>query len=143
MEQADTTVTSPGEASSPAVPAPQKEGLRSPAADASESDLMPSDSIDGPENTSHKETPRQSKPILKKDMYSVQVNVFEDKKNALSLVKRLRGKGYDTFVKTEYRVEQPTRYLVLVGRFAERAKAVKQAQIILKKEKLKSIIFKH
>ncbi|MBS1115417.1 MAG: hypothetical protein H6Q94_1146 [Nitrospirae bacterium] len=143
MKQAETTVTSLGKASSPVVPASQKEGLRSPAADASESERIPSDSIDGPENTSHEETPRQSKPILKKDMYSVQVNVFENKKNALSLVKHLRGKGYDTFLKTEYRVEQPIRYLVLVGRFAERAKADKHAKIIFKKENLKSIIFKH
>jgi cell division septation protein DedD len=143
MKQAETTITSPGEVSLPAVPAPQKEGLRSQTADASVKELISSDKIAETANTSIQETPRQSEQILKKDMYSVQMNVFDNKKNALSLTKRLREKGYNTFFKEEYNNKQHARYRVLVGRFAERAEAVKQAQTILKKEKLKSIIFKH
>ena len=71
------------------------------------------------------------------------MSVSANEKNALSLIQRLRKKGYNAFLKIEYKVDQNTRYRVLVGRFAEKEEAVKQAQIILNKEKMKSIIFKH
>ncbi len=143
MKRTETTVSSPGKDSSPVAPLPQKEDLRPHTADASGKGLISPDSIDGTGNTSDRKTLRQSAQILKKDTYSVQVNVFNNKENALSFMRRLRERGYDTFLKTEYRVNQKTRYLVLIGRFEERARAVQHAEIILKKENLKSIIFKH
>ena len=41
------------------------------------------------------------------------------------------------------KIDKVDRYRVLVGKFTEKDKAVKQARIILRKEKIKPIIFKH
>jgi tetratricopeptide (TPR) repeat protein len=112
-------------------------------ADASVKDPVLSDKNDSPEDNSNPETTGKSDQIPGKNMYSVQVSFFADENNALSMVQRLRKKGYNAFLKMEYRVDQNIRYRVLVGRFAEKSEAEKQAQIIFNKEKLKSIIFKH
>ena len=79
----------------------------------------------------------------KKDIYSVQLSFFNNKINAFSLSKRLKKKGYNVFIKTEYRDNQIARYRVLIGRFSDKTEALKTSNAILKKEKLKSIIFKH
>jgi len=142
LKQTETALTAPQEFSPLAVPVPQKEVLRSQTADASVKKLISSDKIDKAANTSTQETPRHNEQILGKNIYTVQVSVFDNKKNAMSLTKRLSKKGYNAFLKTEYRVDQNTRYKVLVGKFSEKAMAEKQVGTIFKKEKLKSIIIK-
>jgi len=52
----------------------------------------------------------------------------------------LSKKGYNVFLEKE---EKVGRYRVLVGKFTEKDKAVKQARTILRKEKIESVIFKH
>jgi len=135
---------SPEEASPPAVPAaPQKENPLSQTADASVTEPILPDKIEGAGNTANPETTRNSDQISEKVMYAVQVSVSANEKNALSLIQRLRKKGYNAFLKIEYKVDQNTRYRVLVGSFAEKKGAEEQAQIILNKEKMETVIFKH
>lgn len=125
-------------------PDAEKEKITQPeTTDAFVKELIPSDKIDKPAGTSEPEIPRKSKQVLNKEMYSVQVSVFESEKNAHSLTKRLRDKGYDTFLITEYRIKQSTRYRVLVGKFTKKDEALKTADIILEKEGMKSVLFKH
>ncbi len=122
---------------------PQNKDLPLQTADTSVKEPVPSDKIDSPEDNSNPESTGKSNQIQGENMYSVQVSFFADENNAISMVQRLRKKGYDAFLKIEYRVDQNIRYRVLVGRFADKSGAEKQAQIILNKEKLKPIIFKH
>lgn len=96
-----------------------------------------------PEIVTKAENIQNTGKALKKDIYSVQVNVFENKKNSDALIKRLKKKSYNAFVKIEYRINNSTRYRVLVGRFADKDEALKTVNIILKKEGLKSVLFKH
>lgn len=100
--------------------------------------------LDGLEDGPRPERPRKiGKTSKKKDIYSVQLSIFSKKKNALSLSKRLKKKGYPVFIKTEHKNKQVVRYRVLVGKYPDKAKALKTSKTILKKEKLKSIIFRH
>jgi tetratricopeptide (TPR) repeat protein len=121
---------------------PQKDGLPSETTDASVKDAS-SDEIDSPEDNSMPEALREIERTSKKDIYSVQLGFFSNKENAYSLSERLKKKGYDVFIKTEYRDNQTARYRVLVGRFSDKAEVLKTSNAILNKEKLKSIIFKH
>jgi tetratricopeptide (TPR) repeat protein len=120
----------PGSAT--AVPATSgEESLLSGTSSAPVKVPVASDKLHGPGNSGRHP---------QKDLYSVQVSVFNNKKNADSLTKRLKKKGYNVFLKKTDNAEQ---YRVLVGKFTDRDKAVKQARIILKKEKVKPVIFKH
>ncbi len=144
IPQQEAAVVSPKSTLSAAVSArPQKRDLPSQTADASVKGPGSSDEIDSPEDNSRPEASRKIGRISKKDIYSVQLSIFNNKKNALSLSKRLKKKGYNVFIKTEYRDNRTERYRVLVGRFSDRAKALKTSNAILKKEKMKSIIFRH
>ncbi len=121
---------------------PQKKGLPSQTTVALVNEPDSSDEIDSLENNSRTEAPRKIVRTSKKDIYSVQLSIFSKKKNAVSFSKRLKKKGYSVFIKTEYK-GKAARYRVLVGRFSDKGKALKTSRAILKKEKLKSIIFKH
>ena len=127
---------------SPAVSSPpQKKDRPSVASEASPKDS--SYGIGGPEEASTPEATKEMGRLPKKDIYSVQLSIFNNKENALSLSERLKKKGYDVFIKTELRDNQKLRYRVLVGRFSDKTEALKTADVLLKKEDLKSIIFKH
>ncbi|MFZ2197370.1 MAG: tetratricopeptide repeat protein [Thermodesulfovibrionales bacterium] len=103
-----------------------------------------SDKIDSFEVNPRPEAPRKiGKTSKKKEIYSVQLSIFSKKKNALSLSKHLKEKGYSVFIKTENRNKQAARYRVLVGSFSDKAEALKTSRVIFKKEKLKSVIYKH
>ncbi len=121
---------------------PQKKVLPSQATDASEK-AASSEELDSPEDDSGPVATRKSGRPSKKDIYSVQLSVFNNKKNALSLSKRLKKKGYAAFIKTERKGKQTLRYRVLVGRFSDKTEALITSRAIFRKEKLKSIIFKH
>jgi cell division septation protein DedD len=121
---------------------PQKNDLPSQTAEASVKEAS-SDEIDSPEDNSRPEATRKIELTSEEDIYSVQLGLFNNKENALSLSRRLKLKGYDVFIKTEYRDDQTVRYRVLVGRFSDKTEVLKISKVILNKEKLKSIIFKH
>ena len=121
---------------------PAKKDLPLQTSDASVNDAS-FDVIDSPEANSRPEANRKIGRPSKKDIYSVQLSIFKNKKNALSFSKRLKKKGYDVFIKTEHGDNQTLRYRVLAGRFSDKTSALKTSRAILKKEKLKSIIFKY
>jgi tetratricopeptide (TPR) repeat protein len=121
---------------------PQKNDLPSQTTDASVKEPAYSYEIDSPEDN-RSEATRKIEQISEKAIYSVQLNVFINKENAYSLSSLLKKKGYDVFIKTEYRHNRPVRYWVLVGRFSDKTEALKTSEAILKKEGLQSIIFKH
>ena len=98
------------------------------------------DWLDGPADISNQEITGENSPLTSKDMYSIQIGVFNDKKNAEALAEQFSKKGYNVFLEKE---EKVGRYRVLVGKFTEKDKAVKQARTILRKEKIESVIFKH
>jgi hypothetical protein len=65
----------------------------------------------------------------------------------------LRRRAYEriSVVVTNYHIisnaarikEKAARYMVLVGSFSDKAKALKTSRVIFKKEKLKSVIYKY
>jgi cell division septation protein DedD len=143
IPQQEAAVASPRRTLSAAVSTPpQKKDLPIQTAVASKEPAS-SDEIDSSEESSGPEATRKTGRTSKKDIYSVQLSIFNNKNNAISLAKRLKKKGYSVFIKTEHKDKQTARYRVLVGRFSDKAKALKTSGTILKKEKLKSIIFKH
>lgn len=110
-----------------------------------------------PKDAEKTDKPEQIKPISKKplekkeskapaekmrDLYSVQLGVFENENNAVSFADKLKQKGYDAFLKKET-TEKKTLYRVLIGKFSENKKAVEQSQAILQKEGIKSIVYHH
>ncbi|MDA8242466.1 MAG: SPOR domain-containing protein [Nitrospiraceae bacterium] len=68
--------------------------------------------------------------------FSVQVGAFGSEKNAVSLVEKMKGKGFDAFIEND-----PTKpiYRVLVGRFRDPTQASRQA-MMLRKEGLKAVV---
>ena len=72
-------------------------------------------------------------------IYYVQVGVFENEKNALSLSEELKKKGYDAFVFKQIREDKKILFRVLIGRFHDKTEAVEYAGIVLRKEGFKSI----
>ena len=72
-------------------------------------------------------------------IYSVQVGVFENEKNAISLSEELKKKGYDAFVFKYIREDKKIFFRVLIGRFHDKTEAVEYAGIVHRKEGFKSI----
>ena len=71
--------------------------------------------------------------------YSVQLGVFSNAQNALSLVKRMKEKGYDAFIEGD---GSGKRSRVLIGRFDDKKKALEQSLLILRKDGIKTIIYR-
>jgi cell division septation protein DedD len=76
-----------------------------------------------------------------KDVYSLQVGFFGDERNAIVLSEQLKKKGYDAFILRHMNKDRKIFFRVLVGRFHEKREAVKIAGMVLRKEKMTSIIF--
>ena len=72
--------------------------------------------------------------------YSVQVGFFGKEKNANVLSEKLKNKGYDAFVQRQMN-EDKTFFRVLIGRYHDKTEAVEQAEIVLRREGLKSLVF--
>ncbi len=70
--------------------------------------------------------------------YSVQLGVFSKAQNALSLVNKMREKGYDAFIEED---GSGKRSRVLIGRFDDKKKALEQSALILQNEGIKTIIY--
>lgn len=140
MNQSETAVHAAEEPSSPALPQSHTADHGTYPADASKGKRLPKDRAAEPQQTQLQAKPAKSGQMPQKDTYSVQVSVFSSRANAEPLLKRLQNKGYDAFLKTEYRVGQVSRYVVLVGKFADKDKAAEHSRLILTNENLKSII---
>ncbi|MDH4232256.1 MAG: SPOR domain-containing protein [Nitrospirota bacterium] len=78
-----------------------------------------------------------------KGNYSVQVGFFRNEKNAASLSEKLKEKGYDAFVQRYVNKNKKIFFRVMVGRFHDKTGAVEQAEIIQRREGMKSIIYQH
>ncbi len=68
--------------------------------------------------------------------FSVQVGAFGSEKNAVSLVEKMKGKGFDAFIEND--PAKPI-YRVLVGRFGNPTQASQQA-MMLRREGLKAVV---
>jgi twitching motility two-component system response regulator PilH len=91
-----------------------------------------------------------SKPVVtskaravKKGSYSVQVGSFSSEKNAQSLDKKLKQKGYDSFVHKHVTSSQKTYYRVLVGHLETKQKALELSRNIQRKEGIKSFVLRN
>lgn len=119
--------------------------------DKSEKKNIPTKAVEKPDKPEQQKSV-QKKPAEKKeskaptekmkDLYSVQVGVFESEKNAGSFADKFKQKGYDVFIKKESS-EKKTLYRVLIGKYSENKKAVEQSKVILQKEGSKSIVYHH
>lgn len=72
-------------------------------------------------------------------VYSVQVGAFEKKGNATSLAAKLKKHGYNAFVEKT----GSSLHRVLVGSFTDHRKALLQSEALLKKDGMKSVIYRH
>lgn len=72
--------------------------------------------------------------------YALQIGVFAEKKNALSLMEKLKLKGYETSVRKD---ENGPLHRVLLGRFDTTKKTLEEAGLILKKDGIESVIYRY
>jgi DNA-binding response OmpR family regulator/cell division septation protein DedD len=75
-------------------------------------------------------------------IFSAQVGYFGNRKNAELLAERMKLKGYRVFLNREEKASGEIFYRVLVGKFSNRAEALEQAEVILRKEDMKSLLYK-
>ncbi|HWR59632.1 MAG TPA: SPOR domain-containing protein, partial [Thermodesulfovibrionales bacterium] len=75
-------------------------------------------------------------------VYSVQIGVFKNKKNASTLTKRYEKKGYEAFMHKSSTGEKKFVYRVLIGKFAGRDEAAGWAKKISAEERTKATVFK-
>lgn len=95
--------------------------------------------------------PRSSRPAptikketsAKKGSYSVQAGAFGNEKNAVTLVNRLKNKGYDAFMQKHMTADKKTIYRVFAGTFNENKKALELSRTILEKEGIKSFVHRN
>lgn len=75
-----------------------------------------------------------------KEIYSVQVGAFEKESNAVSFAGKLKKRGYDAFVEKS---AGSGLHRVLIGRFGDQKKALQQSQVLLRKDGIKSVVYRH
>lgn len=129
-------------AGAPLRPVPQEEADAKGAAFPEEAVTLESPA---PLNTVPEKVPGMKVPppqdMDEKDVYSLQVGFFGNERNAILLVEKLKKKGYDAFVLRHMNHDEKIFYRVLIGRFHEKREAVKFAGMVLRREKMQSIIF--
>jgi len=75
-------------------------------------------------------------------MYSAQMGVFKSEKNAETLTKKYKEKGYEAFVyKTGTKDTEPF-YRVLIGKFKDKKEALQMVKSIGAKEGVQAILFR-
>ena len=87
-----------------------------------------------------KRIPPEKSEFLKKTAYSVQVGVYENEKNAVLFVDKLKEKGYEGFVIKELRADNKFVHKVLVGKFKNKNKALNLSRVIRQKEGIQSFV---
>ena len=99
-----------------------------------------------PGNPAPETAPVAEKPPVpgtqEKVLYSVQLGFFGNERNATSLSEKLKKKGYDAFVLKHISGDQKIFFRVLLGRFLDKTEAAEYAEIFLRRENMKSIIFR-
>jgi cell division septation protein DedD len=73
------------------------------------------------------------------DVWAVQVNAFPNERDAKNLVKKLKDKGYDSYV-VSTNIKGRNWYRVRVGRFATRGEAKELQETLMAKENLNKAI---
>jgi len=77
-----------------------------------------------------------------KGMYSAQMGAFKSEKNAETLAKKYKEKGYEAFVyKTGTKASEPF-YRVLIGKFKDKKEALQMVKNISAKEGVQAILFR-
>jgi cell division septation protein DedD len=89
-----------------------------------------------------KEKTSAAKTVASKNIggYALQVGVFAEEKNALSLAEKLNRKRYETAVLKDRK--RPL-HRVLIGRFDTIKKASEESNLILQKDGIESVIYKY
>lgn len=77
----------------------------------------------------------------KKPTYAVQVGAFKTEDIASSLVKKLKGKGYEAYSQKGVTKDKAPIIRVLIGNFSDRKAAMKLASEVQSKEQIKTTIF--
>mgnify|MGYP001570970384 FL=1 len=122
-------------------PVPKKELIPEPKPPAKPRDQEPLSTetpkiiIEPPPKEPAKKAPAKEKPF-----YSVQVGAFKNMDNADALMKRLKGKGYESFVHS-VTVGNEKIHKVLVGKFEEKKEVEKLASTLKTKEDISALVF--
>lgn len=87
-----------------------------------------------------KKIPPKKSEFFKKTGYSVQVGVYENEKNAVLFVDKLKKKGYNVFVIKDLRADNTSVHRVLVGKFKNKNEALKLSKVIQQKEGIQSFV---
>jgi DNA-binding response OmpR family regulator len=87
-----------------------------------------------------KKIPPKKSEFFKKTGYSIQVGVYENEKNAVLFVDKLKKKGYNVFVIKELRADNISVHKVLVGKFKNKNEALKLSKVIRQKEGIQSFV---
>jgi len=87
-------------------------------------------------------TPLPEEKSVKKTVYSVQIGVFKDKANAISLAKKFESKGYPASVYTSKAKDQSPIHRVLIGNFDNEKDAKNHSEKIHAQENIPVVLFK-
>ncbi|OGL46761.1 MAG: hypothetical protein A2W05_07640 [Candidatus Schekmanbacteria bacterium RBG_16_38_10] len=87
-----------------------------------------------------KRIPPEKSEFLKKTAYSVQAGAYENEKNAVLLVNKLKEKGYEVFIIKDLSADNRTIHRVLVGKFESKNEALNLSRVIRQKESIQSFV---
>ncbi len=87
-----------------------------------------------------KKIPPKKSEFFKKTGYSVQVGVYENEKNAVLFVNKLKKKGYEVFAIKDLRANNRSVHRVLVGKFKNKNEALNLSKVIQQKEGIQSFV---
>ncbi len=79
----------------------------------------------------------------KKQVYSIQVGAFANERNAVSLVDKLKQKGYKSFILRQSRPGGKILHKVLIGKFDRRKEALESSRILLQKQGIETFIYSY
>lgn len=77
-----------------------------------------------------------------KETFSVQIGFFGNLKNAESLAAKMKQRGYQVVIRPEGKEGEKISYRAIVGKFSSRKEAQEQADVIFRKEGMKTILYK-
>ncbi|MEE8329848.1 MAG: response regulator [Thermodesulfovibrionia bacterium] len=114
-----------------------------PAGEIEKEEITPPVSSDRPKAVQKKRRPPPKSEFLKKQVYSIQVGAFGNESNALSLIDKLKQKGYKGFILRQSRLGRKALHRVLIGKFDRRKDALESSKILLQKEGIKSFVYSY
>ncbi len=114
-----------------------------PAGETEREEIIPPISSDRPKAVRKKRSPPPKSEFSKKQVYSIQVGAFGNVRNALSLIDKLKQKGYKGFILKQSRSGGKALHRVLVGKFDKRKDALESSKILLQKEDIESFVYSY